>query len=162
MALENHTHQIEQVLNYIDKKKEVFFTINNQFSNFVLTKSILHKLGYFDERLIGFGEEDGDVIHRHIEMFGRRMPDISIEGLYNKGAYHLKNEHIETHIDNKPRFNREFAGCKYKPGEGGIYGMSSIPLIKILQDYQQYPYEDFVKKNKHNISKFQKVVLDEQ
>lgn len=152
---------LEQVISYINTTKSEFFTINNQFSHFVLTKSIIHTLGYFDERLIGFGEEDGDIIHRYIEIFGSRMPDIRIDGIYNLGSYELKNKNIETHIDNKPKFNREFVSLKYKPDASGIYGMSPVPLIKIMDDYQQYPYENFVKLNKHNISKFDKVVLDE-
>jgi glycosyltransferase involved in cell wall biosynthesis len=152
---------LKEVLNFINSTKSEFFTINNQFSHFVLTKSVLHKLGYFDERLVGFGEEDGDIIHRHIEMFGDRMPNLHIDGLYNKASYELKNEKIETHIDNKPRFNREFASLKYKQDPNGIYGMSPVPIVKVIDDYQQYPYEDFVRKNKHNVSKFEKVILDE-
>jgi hypothetical protein len=159
VAYENE-HILENVINYIQSTGDEFFTINNQFSHFVLTKSILHKLGYFDERLIGYGEEDGDIIHRYIEMYGYRMNDIRINGIYNMAAYDLKSNNIETHIDNKPKFNREFAGCKYKPSENGIYGMSPVPLIKVMDDYQQYPYEEFVRKNKHNISKFEKVILD--
>lgn len=152
---------LNSVLSYIEQTKSEFFTINNQFSHFVLTKSILHKLGYFDERLIGFGEEDGDIVHRYIEMFGYRMPDIHVNGLQNMGSYELRNDNIETHIDNKPRFNREFAGFKYKQDPIGIRGMSPVPLVKVLDDYQQYPYEQFVRNNKHNVSKFQKVILDE-
>lgn len=152
---------LEQVVNYAESTKFEFFTVNNQFSHFVLTKSILYKLGYFDERLAGFGEEDGDIIHRYIEIFGNRMPDLPINGIYNLAAYDLKNKNIETHIDNKPKFNREFCSLKYKPDENGIRGMSPVPLTKVIDDYQQYPYEHFVKINKHNISKFEKVLLDE-
>jgi len=137
------------------------FTINNQFSHFRLTKSVLHTLGYFDERLIGFGEEDGDIIHRFIEIFGQRMPDIQIPGIYNKASYELRNDRIETHIDNKPKFNREFALLKYKQDPTGIYGMSPVPVVKVIDDYQQYPYENFVRNNKHNIAKFEKVISDE-
>ena len=149
------------IFNYVDRSKAEFFTINNQYSHFVLTKSILHKLGYFDERLVGFGEEDGDIIHRYIEIFGNRMPDINIPGIYNKASYELRNDNVETHIDNKPRFNREFVLLKYKQDPNGIYGMSPVPVVKVIDDYQQYPYEDFVRKNKHNVSKFEKVILDE-
>lgn len=149
------------IYDYVNYTKAEFFTINNQFSHFVLTKSILHKLGYFDERLVGFGEEDGDIIHRYIEIFGSRMTDINITNLYNKASYELRNENVETHIDNKPRFNREFALLKYKQDPSGIYGMSPVPVIKVIDDYQQYPYEDFVRKNKHNVAKFEQVILDE-
>jgi hypothetical protein len=153
---------LDQVTDFIDKSKSGFFTINNQFSHFVLTKTMLHNLGYFDERLSGFGEEDGDIIHRYIEAFGQRMPDIQIKGLYNKGSYELRNEKIETHIDNKPRFNREFVMKKYTHDPNGIYGMSPIPVRKVIEDYQQYPHEMFVINNKHNIAKFDKIIFDEQ
>jgi len=152
---------INDIYNFIKQTNSQFFTINNQFSHFVLTKSVLHTLGYFDERLIGFGEEDGDIIHRFIEIYGQRMPDIQLAGIYNKASYELRNDHIETHIDNKPKFNREFALLKYKHNPAGIYGMSPIPVVKVISDYQQYPYENFVKQNKHNIAKFEKVILDE-
>jgi hypothetical protein len=160
VAYENR-ETLNIVLKYIQDSRSEFFTINNQFSHFVLSKSMLHSLGYFDERLSGFGEEDGDIIHRYIEIFGHRMPDIYIQGIYNKAAYHLKNENIETHIDNKPKFNREFCKLKYKEHPNGIYGMSPVPIKKVIDDYQQYPYENFVRNNRHNISKFEKVILDE-
>jgi len=150
------------IYNHINNTKSEFFTINNQFSHFVLTKSILHKLGYFDERLSGYGEEDGDIVHRYEERFGSRLGSIYINGIMNLAAYELRNEKIENHVDNKPRFNREFIMMKYKPDPKGIYGMSPVPVVKVIDDYQQYPHEVFVKNNKHNIAKFSKVILDEQ
>lgn len=151
---------LDNIIKHINNTKSQFFTINNQFSHFVLTKSILHTLGYFDERLIGFGEEDGDIVHRHIEIYGYSIPTINIAGIYNKAAYHLTSNNIETHIDNKPKFNREFMYLKYKHDSNGIYGMSPIPVKKVIDDYQQYPYEKFVKDNKHNISKFNSVIIN--
>lgn len=153
---------LDIISDYISRTEDQFFTINNQFSHFVLTKTMLHQLGYFDERLIGFGEEDGDIIHRYIEAFGNRMADIRIEGLYNRGSYELRNDNIETHIDNKPLFNRKFVELKYQPDPSGIYGMSPVPVKRVMEDYQQYPHEMFVQKNKHNIFKFKTVILDEQ
>lgn len=147
---------------YIQRTASTFFTINHQFSHFVVTKTQLHQLGYFDERFIGHGEEDGDMVHRYIEAYGYRMPDIQITGIYNLGSYELKNEKIENHIDNKPRFNREFALLKYKQDPAGIYGMSPTPVIKVIEDYQQYPHEMFILANKHNIAKYTKVILDEK
>jgi len=152
---------IKSVQSIISTTQSEFFKINNQFSHFVLTKTMLHTLGYFDERLVGFGEEDGDIIHRYIEMFDKNMDNFYIEGISNKGSYELRNDNIETHIDNKPLFNRKFIQKKYIPGEGGIFGMSPIALVRAMEDYQQYPYESFVRKNKHNIAKYTKIELDE-
>lgn len=147
------------ILDYINSTGSEFFTINNQFSHFVVTKTMLHGLGYFDERFIAFGEEDGDMVHRHIEKFGDRMPDLHIPNFYNMARYDLSSSKVETHIDNKPRFNREFANFKYKQDPNGYYGMSPTPITKVLDDYQQYPYEEFFMKNKHNIKNFKKVIM---
>lgn len=158
----DNPNTLDIVKSYIDQTNSGFFTINYQFSHFVITKTLLHRLGYFDERFIGHGEEDGDMVHRYVEVFGNRMPDLTIPGIYNLAAYDLRNDKIENHIDNKPRFNREFALLKYKPDPAGIYGMSPVPVVKVIEDYQQYPHEMFVLNNKHNIAKHSNVTLDEE
>lgn len=151
------------VSDYAERTQEEFFTINNGFSHFVLTKSFLHQIGYFDERLLAYGEEDGDLVHRYIKMFGRNVPTLTIDGFYNGAAYHLKMKNTENHINNKPTVNREIAKIKYTDDPNGICGMNPTPLIStgIFEDYQQYPYEPFVRKNRFNIKKFEKVILDE-
>lgn len=156
----NNGQIVPIIQHYIADTGNGFFTINWGFSHFVVSKSILHQLGYFDERLLGFGEEDGDIMHRYIEQHGERMPNIMIPGIYNKALSGLSMENMETHIDNKPRFNREFANMKYRQDPNGIYGMSPVPIMRVLDDYQQYPYENFVKRNRHNIAKFTKILPD--
>jgi hypothetical protein len=158
----DNPNTLDIIKNYIEQTSSGFFTINNQFSHFVLTKTLLHQLGYFDERFIGHGEEDGDMVHRYIEVFGYRMPDLAIPGIYNLAAYDLRNDKMENHIHNKPRFNREFVLLKYKPDATGIYGMSPVPVVKVIEDYQQYPHEIFVLNNKHTIAKHTNVILDEE
>lgn len=41
-----------------------FFAINNSFSHFLLSKNLVKKIGWFDERLLGVGQEDGDYLIR--------------------------------------------------------------------------------------------------
>jgi hypothetical protein len=142
---------LELIENHIKQTKEEFFTINGGFSFFVITKSKLHKLNYFDERLCGYGEEDGDIVHSFILHEQRPLPVLTINGIFNKALYNIKNKHIETHVDNKPRFNKEFSCMKYKEDSDGICGMNPVPIKRIIEDKQQYPYEVFVQKNKHNI-----------
>lgn len=149
--------------NHVLSTKSEFFKINNQFSHFVLTKKILHTLGYFDERLIAHGNEDGDMVHRYIKLFGNRIPNIQIQGLYNLASYELRNEKMETFIHNKPTVNQKIHELKYKDDPNGICGMNPTPIsyTGLLNDYQQYPYEMFFLNNKHNIAKFDKIILDE-
>jgi hypothetical protein len=138
-----------------------FFTINNGFSHFVINKDILHTLGYFDERLLGFGEEDGDMVHRYTEVFGSQLPSVHIPGVINKAAYTLKDDTIETHIDNKPKFNRELANLKFEyDPDGTNKGMDVRPLKRVIENYQQYPYERFVKLNKHNLLKHNNINIE--
>lgn len=152
-----------EIVNHINTTKQEFFTINHGFSHFVCTKSILHKIGYFDERLCGFGEEDADMHWRHMTKIGYSIPKLMIGGIYNIAAYNLKNEKIETHEDNKPLFNRKLIELLYEKNEIDGYPtlMCPFPIKKIVSDIQQYPYEMFIKNNKHNIAKFEKVIFDE-
>jgi hypothetical protein len=40
------------------------FTINRSWSHFVISKTIIKKVGWFEERLPGIGQEDGDYTYR--------------------------------------------------------------------------------------------------
>jgi hypothetical protein len=149
---------LEQCINTYDLP---FFTINHGFSHFIISKDILHTLGYFDERLLGFGEEDGDMTHRYVEIYEQQLPSLAIPGIANKAAYTLKDDSIETHIDNKPKFNRELANVKFEFDPNGTNkGMDVRPLKRVLENYQQYPYERFVKLNKHNLIKHDSIVIE--
>jgi len=149
---------------HINTTKDEFFLINSQFSHFVITKQTLHRLGYFDERLIGHGEEDGDMVQRYIRSFNKNIPNLSIPNFSNLASYELKNENMECHIHNKPTVNRKIAELKYKKDPNGICGMNPTPLAPtgVLEDYQQYPHEMFFLNNKHNIAKYSQIQLDDE
>jgi hypothetical protein len=144
----------KNIQNVLDNTSHEFFTINGSFSHFVITKSILHELNYFDERLIAFGEEDGDMVYQYISKYKKQIPVFKIDGFHNVHAYSQSDPNLEVHIDNKPKFNREFISLKYTHDKDGIYGMSPIPVKQIIGNIQQYPYEMFNIKNRHNIKKY--------
>lgn len=151
-----------EIIHYIDQTKLQFFTINYGFSHFVCSKTILHKLGYFDERLLAFGEEDGDMHYRHIKMFGKRIPMFMLPDIYNKARYDLSAKNIDTHQDNKPKINREIFSCMYAEDDamGITTPLCPIKIRKKFEDVLQYPHEEFVRKNKHNIIKFDKIIFE--
>lgn len=148
-------HRVKRAIN---ETSHEFFTLNGSFSHFVITKYILHKLNYFDERLIAFGEEDGDIVHRYILQYNKTIPVLPVPDLININAHDKSSTNLETHVDNKPRFNREYASCKYKPDNNGICGMNPFPIKKVIEDKIQYPYEQFFIKNKHNIKKYNSII----
>jgi len=137
------------------------FTFNGSWSHFVVGKTILDKLGYFDERLLGHGEEDGDMVWRYFEMFGSYPPSFGVPEFQNlMEGYDIPTTNCESHVHNKPRFNVEFILKKYQDGDGGISGMFGRSMVKTdVGNKSQYPYEKFWMENKHNLKKFSEINL---
>ncbi len=125
--------------------------INNSFSHFIANKIVLDSLGYFDERLLGFGEEDGDISYRLIKS-GIVINTIYINGVMNIIS-NIRHEHIKPGIGKYSSFNRQFIyGQKYSPNMNSHYkGMFDTPMDQIMEDVNQYPYEKFFRENKNNL-----------
>jgi len=135
------------------RKGHELFTINNTWSNFVISKTIANELNYFDERLLAYGEEDSDMLWRYIEKFHKHPHTIRISGITNmlEGGHHTKTQnlrYVQLGSQYKPLFNRNFIFKKYEEG-GEISGMYDKPFKRSneIKDKQQYPYENFKKEN---------------
>lgn len=124
-------------------------TINDSFSHFIINKKGAYDIGYFDERFLGFGDEDGDMIYRYIVKYNKNLPNILVHGI----------EHLNSSVrDNNIRpsnkwsmFNKEFLHQKYKSNPNAIYRLSGHLMDKILPDENQYPYEYFYMENKYKL-----------
>jgi hypothetical protein len=81
--------------------------INDTFSYFVINKILIDELGYFDERLIGFGEEDGDITYRMISKKGKDVYRLYVQGVYNIVS-DIRHEHIKPGVGKYSWFNRDF------------------------------------------------------
>jgi hypothetical protein len=129
--------------------------INGSFSHFLIHKKCIDDLGYFDERLLGFGEEDGDISYRYIQKYDRWVQDVYINGFVNL-VIDLRDEEIRRGVGKYSAFNREFCflkdGCKYVPDSSSkISAMFGQPMKKNLEDLNLYPSESFFMKNKNNL-----------
>lgn len=58
--LDNFFYDYEKVIQHNSILGDESFRINYSFSHFSMFRNDLFDVGYFDERLLGFGEEDGD------------------------------------------------------------------------------------------------------
>lgn len=143
---------IPNIQEHIKNSKHGIFTINGTFSHFVVSKIELDSLGYFDERLLAHGEEDGDMVWRYIEKYSHYLPLLRLSGIKNVGDYETPTTNMTPHVYNKPKFNRTFCFSKYKQANNGIIGMFGSPYINVIPNVRQYPYEMFWYKNKINIS----------
>lgn len=121
---------------------------NSSFSHFIINKHVIDNVGYFDERLLGFGEEDGDITYRFLKK-NIQIKNISVTNVVNLVS-DLRHGHIKPGIGKYSEFNRNFIyGQKYKPTQTGqLRGMFDSPMEQVLIDSQQHPYEQFFIKNK--------------
>jgi hypothetical protein len=125
------------------------FKINGSFSHFVLDKQELMEVGFFDERLLGLGEEDGDFYWRYYQRYQRDIPTIEIDLIDNVQS-DLADDGYTKGIRTASQFNRDFVQKnKYKPTLlGGYRGMFDQKVKQVLEDEKQYPYEQFYQDNK--------------
>lgn len=151
--IEIHSNDIFEVCKaHIESKQFSGLTkINGSFSHFIVNKSFIDKIGYFDERLLGFGEEDGDISFRMLK-HNYKVNDISIGGVHNIISP-IRHEHIKSGIGKYSSFNREFIYTKkYSSNNKSLHkGMFDTPMDQLLPDVNQYPYENFFKENKTSL-----------
>ena len=133
------------------KNYKGFTRINRSFSHFIISKKVLDSLGYFDERLLGFGEEDGDIFYRCLKQ-NFEITDISISGFINLIS-DVRHENIKPGIGKYSKFNRDFVyQKKYSANKDSkLKGMFDTPMVQNLEDINCYPYESFFHKNKKDL-----------
>lgn len=146
-------HFLEDIARALDHNGGRTFLINNSWSHFVINRNEIDELGYFDERLLGIGEEDGDMIWRYIDTYGIEVPSYKIRGIVNHAEATVrtyKPHNIRTHSGTKySLFNREFMfNEKYAFDERGIKGIFGYPVRVKDPCFTQYPNERFYRKNK--------------
>lgn len=127
--------------------------INDTFSFFVINKKLINELGYFDERLLGFGEEDGDITYRMISKKGKDVYRLYVQGVYNIVS-DIRHEYIKPGVGKYSFFNRDFTfnkkyDCNSK--KSNISGMFGMVCDQVLEDLNLYPYEKFYLENKSNL-----------
>lgn len=152
---ENILDTVKSKIAEIKKLNELsteLFLINESWAHFVASKKIIDRLGYFDERLLAFGEEDGDMVWRYIKIFGKRPENIKIDGLSNvQEGYKIPHPNMQVEdikdIRFVPKFNRDFINKKYKRVLFGIKGMFDHKVKAVIPNLKQYPYEKFKREN---------------
>jgi hypothetical protein len=137
------------------------FRINNSFSHFHVNRNEVFDVGFFDERLIGLGEEDGDWCFRWERHFQRILPSLNtplVKSFYNvkdeknsEGLQKDKNSGKYTPWNAKWIFankydpeNEELAIKQGFPanGQGGMYG-KPVAIRENSTELDFYPAERF-------------------
>lgn len=132
------------------------FVINRSWSHFVVSREEIDELGYFDERLLGIGEEDGDITWRYQRRYGREIPSFPVKGFENYAEETVrtyKPVNIQTHSGTKySLFNRKFMlSEKYEASSDGWKGMFDEPVVLKDAGKAQYPNERFYRSRKKEL-----------
>lgn len=123
--------------------------INNSFSHYICNRKELDSYGWFDERLIGFGEEDGDLIFRYLEN-GNQIQSINLLGIRDLGSQVASS--YQKGVGKYTKFNRDWIfSNKYIPNPNGLLGTFGFPHKRICDNVQQYPTERFYWDNKDKL-----------
>ena len=131
--------------------------LNSSFSHYIVDRKLIDSLGYFDERLIGFGEEDGDIVYMLIKSYGKTVNILWVEGLHNIISEIRHTEVKKGSINNREHkysdFNRKFVyGVKYSTDMTSQFkGFFDTPMKQNLPNEKVYPYEKFYWDNKNNL-----------
>jgi hypothetical protein len=135
------------------------FRINYSFSHFSLHRDDLFKIGYFEERLLGFGEEDGDWLWRWEVCNNKTMRVFGTNKLVN----HIDNsttnsENMVKHAGKYSKFNSDWLySNKYQPNHPidpsrpQAVSMFGKPVQMRLDAHTPdfYPTEKFYRDNIH-------------
>ena len=147
---------LEEVCDALRRNGGRTFVINRSWSHFVVSREEIDELGYFDERLLGIGEEDGDITWRYQRRYGREIPSVSVKGFENfaeETVRSYKPVNIQTHSGTKySLFNRKFMFAeKYEANPDGWKGMFDEPLALKDEGKDQYPNERFYRSRKKEL-----------
>ena len=143
------------VVTAITKNEGHSFVINGSWSHFLISRKEIDELGYFDERLLGIGEEDGDMIWRYLKGYGRPLKSLRLQGVVNF-ADQTEN-YRPANIKCRPgmkysQFNRDFMfNEKYQKDPAGLKGMFDEPVSLKDPGNDQYLYERFYRTRKEEL-----------
>jgi len=131
------------------------FIINKSWSHFVIAREEIDELGYFDERLLGIGEEDGDFTWRYIDRYGRAIENCRMKEFVNCSdeTSYYKPHNIRPIGNTKYSvFNRKYMfSQKYQKDKNGIRGMFDGPVSLKDGGPRQYPNEGFYRIHKKDL-----------
>ena len=114
--------------------------LNLSWSHFAISSSVFDDIGYFDERLLGIGEEDPDMTFRFESFYGFTPPTISADGFIHDSSSEF-DSNVKSGKGKYSLFNWAFIERKYAFGTGQHSRMFDLPGEKVLEELQLYPAE---------------------
>lgn len=122
--------------------REGLVTVSHSFGHFGVTRACVKAIGWFDERFLGFGEEDGDFIWRYQSHFGKPQGNIDSFGLINESS-RVGYDFVVSGPGKYSLFNREYLKVKYEFGRGDVAGPFGSVALKLLAEQDPFSTDKF-------------------
>lgn len=136
------------------------FKLNGSFSHFCVNRKEIFEVGFFEERLIGLGEEDGDWCYKWEKFYQKHMT--SIQTHFVKSFYYVVDEKNSENMDKgnsgkyTPWNKKWLFENKYDEvnvalaisqgfpanGAGGMFGQP-VAVRESFDEFKYYPAEKF-------------------
>jgi hypothetical protein len=118
--------------------------LNLSWSHFAIKSKVFQDIGWFDERLLGIGEEDSDMTFRFESFYGFTPPSISTDGFVHDSSYEFDPK-VRQGKGKYSLFNWIFIEKKYSFGKkgGAESRMFDLPAVKVIKDLELYPAENW-------------------
>lgn len=137
-------YQINQMLDAV----KTSFRLNGSCSHFCVDRKEVFEVGFFDERLIGLGEEDGDWVFRWERIYQRHIISIQTDAItrYHGYSSSLKEIPWNTNWIFKNKYDPDNYSLAMTQGfpancNNSIYG-KPVAIIEDI-DLNLYPFEKF-------------------
>ncbi len=143
---ESFFDEIEQEIQTLP---DVSFKINSSWSHVFLNRREVNKVGWFDERLLGVGEEDGDFEWRWQKLNNKPFLNKTINSIINHIEQNDVLEGIKKVNTKYSKFNLDFIKSKYREDqEGNNFGIMGRKLICLDPTPPLHIVEEFFWKNR--------------
>lgn len=150
----NFLNEFEEILSkHTESHGNESFKLNRVWCHVCLSRSdILNKVGYFDERFIGLGDEDSDWSLRFKEAYGYELKNYFASELITNIDFECNvSKGMKTHGGKYSQFNHNFMfGTKYKrdyylTSDGEI--TDKVYKRETYSDLDYYPAEKWYRTN---------------
>ena len=122
------------------------FTLNKSWSHFVANRREINEVGWFDERFLGVGNEDGDMNWRYNKFFDRAVTNHQVPGVLNFSSQTTGDLDNQRKTSKYSMFNHHFFREKYEINPSGFsdgWTWDGNKLIQKLDDVNAHPTESF-------------------
>lgn len=159
VVLDGFFDEFEAMLAHNRKLGDESFRIDSHWGHFCIWRKDVTdptRVGYFDERLIGFGEEDGDWMWRYQNKFNRHMRNYPTNKLpFNTDNTFMPGKNTKTHSGTKySAFNKQFqfeTKLEYDPtgtnNACGAYADKPQKMRAGMETPNMYPGETWYRQN---------------